>query len=174
MLIALERGQATAQVPESDVGFTIKTANVHIIDQGAQFGVAAEDGKTDVIVFQGKVDLQNQIRTAAPQQRLVSGEAVTVDVTGAANRFMQIGQNAEGDWWTGPRGGVDNTIEEVRDNVGSTWSRWPHGRSPGYVRRRGDAARIVMSRRQIGNLAESPASESRELSHLASTNVLDR
>jgi hypothetical protein len=117
MLIALEQGQATADVPESGIGFTITTANVRIVDQGTQFGVAAQGGNTDVVVFAGKVDLQNQIRTADPQQRLVRGEAVTVDVTGAVNRIMQIGQNAGGDWWTGPRGDDDNTIDEVRDNV---------------------------------------------------------
>jgi hypothetical protein len=117
MLIALERGRATADVPESGIGFTIKTANVHVIDQGTQFGVAAEGGNTDVIVFEGKVDLQNQIRTANPQQRLVRGEAVTVDATGALNRITQIGQNSEGDWWTTDRADLDNTIEDVRDNI---------------------------------------------------------
>jgi hypothetical protein len=117
MLIALEHGQATADVPESGVGFTIKTANVHVIDQGTQFGVATEGGNTDVVVFKGKVDLQNQIRTANAQQRLVRGEAVTVDAAGAVNRIMQIGQNAEGDWWTTDRPDLDSTIEEVRDNI---------------------------------------------------------
>jgi hypothetical protein len=118
MLIALERGHATADVPESGIGFTIKTANVHVIDQGTQFGVATgEEGDTDVIVFKGKVDLQNQIRSASPQQRLNRGEAVRIDATGAVNRIMQVGQNAEGDWWTTDRADLDNTIEEVRDNV---------------------------------------------------------
>lgn len=117
MLIALQQGQATADVPESGIGFTITTPNVRVIDQGTQFGVAAEGDNTDVIVFEGKVDLQNQIRKAAPQQRLVRGEAVSVDATGAMNRIMQIGQNAAGDWWTTDRADLDNTIEEVRDNV---------------------------------------------------------
>lgn len=118
MLIALERGQATAEVPESGVGFTIKTANVHVIDLGTQFGVAAtENGETDVVVFEGKVDLENRIRTEGPQQRLVRGEAVRVDVSGAVNRIMQVGQNTAGEWWTTGRDDVDSTIEEVRDNV---------------------------------------------------------
>ncbi|MCA9235191.1 MAG: FecR domain-containing protein [Planctomycetales bacterium] len=120
MLIALQRGQATADVPESGVGFTIKTANVHVIDHGTQFGVAAgEDGGTEVIVFEGKVDLENRIRTAAPQQRLTRGDAVRVDATGAVNRIMQVGQNTDGDWWTTAHGDLDNTIEEVRDNIPS-------------------------------------------------------
>lgn len=117
MLIALQQGQATADVPESGIGFTITTANVRVIDQGTQFGVAAEGDNTDVIVFEGKVDLQNQIQTDVPQRRLVRGEAVSVDATGAVNRIMQIGQNAAGDWWTTNRADLDNTIEEVRDNV---------------------------------------------------------
>lgn len=116
MLIALQLGRATADVPPAGIGFTIKTASVHVIDQGTQFGVAAERGNTDVIVFDGKVDLQNQIRTVA-QQRLVRGEAVSVDATGAMNRIMQVGQSADGDWWTTRRDDLDNTIEEVRDNV---------------------------------------------------------
>lgn len=117
MLIDLKRGQATADVPESGIGFTITTPNVRVIDQGTQFGVAAESGNTDVIVFEGKVDLQNQIQKAAPQQRLVRGEAVSVDATGTMNRIMQIGQNAAGDWWTTDRTDLDNTIEEVKDNI---------------------------------------------------------
>jgi hypothetical protein len=118
MLLALERGQATADVPESGVGFTIRTANVHVIDQGTQFGVAiGDEGDTDVIVFKGKVDLQNQIRSASPQQQLSRGEAVRIDATGAVQRIMQVGQNADGDWWTTDRADLDNTIAEVRDNV---------------------------------------------------------
>ena len=118
MLLALERGQATADVPESGIGFTIKTANVRVIDQGTQFGVAiGEEGDTDVIVFQGKVDLKNQIRLASPQQQLNRGEAVRVDATGEVKRLMQVGQNAEGDWWSTGRADLDHTIKEVRDNI---------------------------------------------------------
>ena len=59
MLVFLDRGQATARVPQSSKGFAIKTPVAKVVDQGTEFGVAArDDGKTDVIVFEGRVDVQ--------------------------------------------------------------------------------------------------------------------
>src|SRR5262249_20239892 len=58
MLVGLEKGQATTRVTESSKGFTLTTPLVNVVDQGTQFGVAiGDDGKTDVVVFEGKVDL---------------------------------------------------------------------------------------------------------------------
>ena len=40
-LVYLERGQATARVPESGKGFAIKTQEAKVVDQGTEFGVFA-------------------------------------------------------------------------------------------------------------------------------------
>ena len=43
---------------KSSKGFAIKTPEAKVVDQGTEFGVAArDDGKTDVVVFEGKVDV---------------------------------------------------------------------------------------------------------------------
>jgi hypothetical protein len=53
----LRQGRLTARVPEPASGFEILSAQGKIIDRGTEFGVAvAENGATDVVVFEGKVD----------------------------------------------------------------------------------------------------------------------
>ncbi len=119
MLVHLDHGQATARVPNSMKGFTIKTPVVDVIDQGTEFGVAIrENGFTDVVVFDGKVDLADHISNQSGPTRLVQGQAARVDRQGMIQRIMQIGRNQEGSWWTAdyPRSGV-NVIQEVRDNI---------------------------------------------------------
>jgi hypothetical protein len=119
MLVHLDRGQATARVPEPLKGFTIKTPVVDVIDQGTEFGVAArEDGFTDVIVFDGKVDLMDSINSLSKTKRLIQGEAARVDRQGAIERIMQVGRNSAGAWWTGDYPVTDGyIIKQVRDNI---------------------------------------------------------
>lgn len=117
MLVQLDRGQATARVPESMKGFTIKTPVVDVVDQGTEFGVATrESGITDVVVFDGKVDLEDRLSKKSPT-RLIQGEAARVDRQGTIQRIMQVGRNQRS-WWTAdyPASGM-NVIQEVRDNI---------------------------------------------------------
>jgi hypothetical protein len=119
MLVHLDRGQATARVPNSMKGFTIKTPVIDVIDQGTEFGVATrENGFTDIVVFDGKVDLADRISNETGLTRLVQGQAARVDRQGAIQRIMQIGRNQRGSWWTAdyPSSGI-NVIQEVRDNI---------------------------------------------------------
>jgi ferric-dicitrate binding protein FerR (iron transport regulator) len=52
----LMRGKLTARVPETATGFEIRSPQGKVIDLGTEFGVAvADDGATDVYVFEGKV-----------------------------------------------------------------------------------------------------------------------
>lgn len=118
MLVHLDRGQATARVPDGMTGFTIKTPVIDVIDQGTEFGVATrENGFTDVVVFDGKVDLSDHISKTSPT-RLIQGEAARVDRQGAIQRIMQVGRNQRGSWWTSdyPASGM-NVIQEVSDNI---------------------------------------------------------
>lgn len=119
MLIHLDRGQATAHVPQQAKGFAIKTPVVDVIDQGTEFGVAVrENGYTDVVVFDGKVDLEDSISDSGLAKRLNRGEAARVDRQGSLERIMHVGRDQRGAWWTAdyPTLGV-NLIQEVRDNI---------------------------------------------------------
>ncbi len=119
MLVHLDRGQATARVPDSLKGFTIKTPVIDVIDQGTEFGVATrENGFTDVVVFDGKVDLADRISNEHAPTRLLQGEAARIDRQGAIQRIMQVGRDQKGSWWTAdyPTSG-DNVIQEVSDNI---------------------------------------------------------
>jgi hypothetical protein len=54
----LLRGALTADVPAAARGFAVHTSNATIVDLGTRFGVACQDGQTDVEVFAGKVLLR--------------------------------------------------------------------------------------------------------------------
>ena len=119
MVVHLDSGQATARVPDSLKGFTIKTPVIDVIDQGTEFGVAIrENGFTDVVVFDGKVDLADHINNETDPTRLVQGQAARVDRQGLLQRIMQVGRSQGGSWWTAdyPGSGI-NVIQEVRDNI---------------------------------------------------------
>ena len=117
MLVHLDRGQATARVPVSSRGFAINTPEAKVVDQGTEFGVAArDDGKTDVIVFEGRVDVQDRARALSQPRSLIMGEAAQMDHLGARNRIMQVGRDASGGWWTTDRHTpTKGVIKLVRD-----------------------------------------------------------
>jgi hypothetical protein len=119
MLVRLDRGQATARVPDSVKGFTIETPVAKVIDQGTEFGVAArDDGRTDVIVFEGKVDVEDTARAQVQPRRLIRGEAARIDDRGSMDRIMQVARDSAGGWWTTDRPGQSQrVIKLVRDNI---------------------------------------------------------
>lgn len=121
MLVGLERGQATARITEASKGFTLTTPLVNVVDQGTEFGVAiGDDGKTDVIVFEGKVDVHKNVDAAAKMTRLVQGEAVRFDpeTPAAMDRLMQVRLDAKGGWWSTDHPDFsERVINEVRDNI---------------------------------------------------------
>jgi hypothetical protein len=128
MRVRLERGQATAQVPEWARGFTIKTADVEIVDLGTKFGVVARDniaggsGATDVVVFQGQVDLKPTSSPANNQRRLSQGEGVRVSNEGAVDRIFEVRSDAAGEDWTTDEPDQDDmtTFKSIRDNIPSS------------------------------------------------------
>jgi hypothetical protein len=136
MLVLLDRGQATAHVPQWAKGFTIKTGSAEVIDLGTKFGVMARNGgTTDVVVFEGEVDLKatSTAKPASGTKRLTQGEGVRVDKSGEINRIVEISRNPGGDRWSSetPTGG-DSVFKSVRDNMHSAESTKyyaivPHG-----------------------------------------------
>ncbi len=109
-------GRLTATVPESGIGFTVITPQADVIDLGTEFGVDVEsDGATDVVVFEGEVDVDFHDRTAQVQ-RLQMGEAVRLDAVGTTSRLNWI----NGDAYSNQPVNLSARpplISEVRDNI---------------------------------------------------------
>ncbi len=117
LLVHLERGQATARVPESGKGFAIKTQEAKVVDQGTEFGVfARDDGVTDVIVFEGRVDLHETAGAVLPPRSLTIGDAARINSIGAVDRIMEVGRDTSGGWWT-TRPSSARLIASVKDNI---------------------------------------------------------
>jgi hypothetical protein len=52
----LASGKLTARVPATAIGFEVLSPEGKVIDLGTEFGVVADNGTTEVYVFQGKVE----------------------------------------------------------------------------------------------------------------------
>jgi hypothetical protein len=119
MLVHVGTGQVTTHVADGIKGFTVRTPEVKVIDQGTEFGVAARVGNSsDVIVFQGAVDLLASGDGSGSLKRLIAGEAARIDRRGTMDRIMQVGRDVEGGWWTSEHPGPsESVIKEVRDNI---------------------------------------------------------
>lgn len=125
MLVELVRGQATADVPRWARGFTITTSDIEVVDLGTRFGVAKlGDATTDVVVFEGEVDLKS-LGTADKQfaRRLTQGEAARINRIGKIERIFQVHGEANDDSWsTLEPDSQDGVIAAVWDNLGATKS----------------------------------------------------
>ncbi len=134
MLVKLDKGQATAHVPEWAHGFSIETSNVHVIDLGTKFGIVARpEGATDVVVFEGQVDLHPTAPASAPQKRLSQGEGVRVNSQGTMDRIVEVRSDLRGDNWSTQEPGWGGTLfKSVHDNIPSVdsptyYQITPHG-----------------------------------------------
>lgn len=86
-------GRLTADVPAEGTGFSVVTPRATVVDLGTEFGLNVEsDGATDVVVFQGEVDVDFHSDGSAEKhaQRLQMGEAVRLDAAGTASRVVSI------------------------------------------------------------------------------------
>ena len=57
MQVRLADGRLLASVPSVASGFTVRTRELEVWDIGTVFGVSAEDGRSDVFVFKGSVQV---------------------------------------------------------------------------------------------------------------------
>jgi hypothetical protein len=119
MLVQLDHGQATANVPPGSTGFTITSALVNVVDQGTQFGISVDSGPTDVVVFGGKVDAQSKAGNGGGQTRLTQGDCIQIDQRGAISRLADVRRDVEGRWWTDDRGSDGHVIARVSDKIHS-------------------------------------------------------
>ena len=71
-------GKIRVTVPPQAVGFTVGTPEVEVVDRGTEFAVRASDGRSEVHVFQGKVDVQ----APGVGRELTAGQAVVREANG--------------------------------------------------------------------------------------------
>ncbi len=109
MRVRADHGVVRARVGEDARGFVIATPTTEVVDLGTEFGVdvSEDSGETDVVVFDGAVDLQYVGLTGRAERsprrggdraangreelkRLKSGEALHVDRRGDFHRIVSI------------------------------------------------------------------------------------
>jgi FecR protein len=121
MLVRVAQGRISARVEEGIKGFAIETPNTKVVDQGTEFGVAVDAaGQTDVVVFEGLVDLSCPEVGTRPTsiKRLGQGEAMRVGSTGGLSRIISVDRGTAGDVWsTRPSTERDAVIRSVSDNI---------------------------------------------------------
>lgn len=85
--VTLHDGRIVAYVPDGAEGFTVTTDAAEVIDLGTEFAVtASKDGSSDVIVFDGEVELAARNTGEPAPQRVVAGLAYHVDRDGEAHQ----------------------------------------------------------------------------------------
>lgn len=115
------KGRITVDVAKGAEGFTVETSSAEVVDLGTVFSVDVNDIATDVIVFQGKVDLKysKQLGTeksSLPRpsdlevRRMNMGEAIRIRQDGTLSRIAQVRQTDFGRQ-------LKPIIISVRDNV---------------------------------------------------------
>ena len=115
------RGRITAHVDGRAKGFAIETPNTLVVDQGTEFGVEIDaSGQTDVVVFQGLVDLAHSepAERPAPIKRLGQGEGMRVGSAGLLSRIISVERRpGDDEWATGPSSDQGAVIRSVSDNI---------------------------------------------------------
>jgi hypothetical protein len=93
--INCKTGRVTAIVDERGKGFVVHTPRAKVVDLGTQFGLnVSEKGETEVVVFQGTVDMSYAgDNPRAPTRRLRQGEALLLNNDGQFQRVVAVQRN---------------------------------------------------------------------------------
>jgi hypothetical protein len=88
-ILRLDRGRGHFTVPPKARGFQVVTPTQRIRDLGTQFGVLADpaENAAEVHVFEGRVEVRNRDAPDAPDNLLVSGQALLFDSSGGATEM---------------------------------------------------------------------------------------
>jgi ferric-dicitrate binding protein FerR (iron transport regulator) len=85
------KGKLAARVSPTAIGFSIETPHANVIDRGTSFGMSVAEGKrTDVVVYEGMVDLDVVGDNPHSRQRLERGEAMSVNRLGKLSRITTV------------------------------------------------------------------------------------
>jgi FecR protein len=115
------KGKLAARVSPSAIGFSIETPHANVIDRGTAFGLSVDEkDRTDVVVYEGMVDLDVLGNNAPARRRLERGEALSVSRMGELSRITTV----ESSKFLEPpqvraAGGREPVISSVSDNVRS-------------------------------------------------------
>jgi hypothetical protein len=116
-------GKLVARVGPEATGFEIVTPHAKVIDRGTSFGMTIDpDHQTDVVVYEGIVDLSLPEKSASSNRRLNAGEAIRVGRDGQVGRIASV----NGDSFLPPprvaEAGSDSSrvIVSVTDNLKSS------------------------------------------------------
>ena len=99
MHLRVLRGNVTADVGDKARGFVIETVNARVLDLGTRFGVSVgRSGDTDVVVFEGKVEVFDPSRKSSGQSALASlteGDAVRMNAARIPERLSSVPMRAD-------------------------------------------------------------------------------
>lgn len=120
----LRNGQLVARCGPDAVGFEVESPDVKIVDLGTEFGVSVREGMhTDVVVYDGEVDLSSLTGANPLERRLIAGEALHISHQGGeSERITEV----RGEQYLTPqfpldRGvGSSRRIISVKDNLRSS------------------------------------------------------
>lgn len=88
--VVCKKGRLRAHVPEPARGFAVLAPSFELVDLGTEFGLdIAEDGSTEVHVFDGRVELYEpkSDRDQTTRRELQAGDALTVGGDGSAKEI---------------------------------------------------------------------------------------
>jgi hypothetical protein len=89
--VAATSGQLVARVSPEAIGFKITTPHAVVIDRGTSFGVTIEpERQTDVVVYEGMVDLALGESASRQGPRLAAGEALRIGRDGRIGRISSV------------------------------------------------------------------------------------
>jgi ferric-dicitrate binding protein FerR (iron transport regulator) len=114
------RGNIKVDVAKGAEGFSVETASAEVIDLGTEFAVNVKDGNTDVVVYDGQVDLKVAATDVSQQdsdritKRFRAGEAVHVTNDGTLSRIVDVRRTRFGA--EGGESRANQVIMAVRDN----------------------------------------------------------
>ncbi|MEO0529292.1 MAG: hypothetical protein AAF266_01815 [Planctomycetota bacterium] len=144
MCVRAQYGAVRARVGESAKGFLLETPTTNVIDLGTEFGVDIdpESGDTDVVVFDGKIDLKyvglstpssrSNARRAQPLGLLEAGEGLHVASTGVTSRIVSIHSGtypeiADGVWKAAQTPLITGVSDSLRSPDATRYYQVVHG-----------------------------------------------
>ena len=116
MHLSVLSGAVTVDVGEDAKGFVVDTMNTRVVDLGTRFGVAVGGEDTDVVVFEGEVEIYKP-NSDSHITNLTSGEAVRIDSHWTAKRLAAVAISGESLAILGGNGTTPPTISRVSDDI---------------------------------------------------------
>ncbi|MEW4456422.1 FecR family protein [Bremerella sp. JC817] len=116
--VRLHKGQVYVDVGEQGKGFTVLTDAANIVDLGTVFGVGANSpDETEVLVFDGVVDVATNSQKKLPRKVLVSGQAERYDKSGTGERIPTVWSSSLSSEWSTAPDGRNSSVASITDNV---------------------------------------------------------